>query len=99
MDIFKNRLAKALEQSNMNASKLSRKTGISKPLISYYLSGKCQAKQDNIYLIAKTLNVSEAWLMGFDVDTDLMQQIISKCQTMNDEQKLKVLEMINIILK
>ena len=32
-----------------------------------YMSGDYEPKQDRIYLIAQALNVSEAWLMGYDV--------------------------------
>ena len=46
------------------------KTGLDKSLISNYLSGKYKAKQDNIYILAKALNVNEAWLMGFDTNID-----------------------------
>ena len=46
---------------------LVEKTGISKGALSSYITGRYEPKQNNIYLIAKALNVSEAWLMGFDV--------------------------------
>lgn len=42
-------------------------TGIPKVTLSYYMSGKTEPKADRIYTLAKVLNVSEAWLMGFDV--------------------------------
>ena len=35
--------------------------------ISQYVSGKVLPKQDKLTVLAHTLNVSEAWLMGFDV--------------------------------
>lgn len=69
-DTFANRLRKALEYNNMKPIDLSRKTNINKSLISSYLSGVCKAKQDKLDIIAQTLNVSEAWLMGYDVDMD-----------------------------
>lgn len=69
-DTFANRLKKALDYNKMKPIDLSRKTNINKSLISSYLSGVCKAKQDKLDLIAKTLNVSEAWLMGYDVDMD-----------------------------
>ncbi|MBE5830840.1 MAG: helix-turn-helix domain-containing protein [Butyrivibrio sp.] len=42
-------------------------TGITKGALSSYISGRYEPKQDNIYLLAKYFNVSEAWLMGYDV--------------------------------
>ena len=35
--------------------------------LSQYISGKVQPKQDKLTLLGMVLNVSEGWLMGFDV--------------------------------
>ncbi len=67
IDTFSNRLQKAMNLKNMKQVDLVEKTNIDKSLISNYLKGKYKAKQDNLYLLAKILNVSEAWLMGYDV--------------------------------
>jgi len=69
-DTFANRLKKALDYNNMKPVELANKTGINKSLISNYLSGNFKAKQDKVNIIAETLNVSEGWLMGYDVDMD-----------------------------
>lgn len=69
-DTFANRLKKALDYNNMKPIDLARKTNINKSLISSYLNGVCRAKQNKLDLIAETLGVSEAWLMGYDVDMD-----------------------------
>lgn len=69
-DTFANRLKKALDYNNMRPIDLAKKTKISKTQISNYLKGTYKAKQDKLYLIAKVLNVSEAWLMGFDVSME-----------------------------
>lgn len=61
------RLKEALLLKNMKQTDLVKATGIGKSSISTYLSGEYEPKQRNIYKIAKALNVSEAWLMGFDV--------------------------------
>lgn len=64
------RIATALSIRNMKQSELCERTKIPKSAISQYISGAFEPKQDRIYLIAKTLNVSEAWLMGYDVPMD-----------------------------
>ena len=46
---------------------LVEKTGISKGALSSYISGRYVPKQNNTFLIAKALDVNEAWLMGADV--------------------------------
>ena len=66
---FKVRLKKAMNARNLKAVDLVERTGIPKGAISYYLSGRSTPKSDRLYLIAKTLDVSEAWLLGYDVPT------------------------------
>lgn len=41
-----------------------------KSTLSQYVNGVQSPDQDRIYLLSKTLNVSEPWLMGFDVAKD-----------------------------
>ena len=60
------RLRTALDASGKKQVDLVRETGLDRGAISSYLSGKYEPKQKAIYLMAKALNVSEAWLMGYD---------------------------------
>ena len=61
------RIATALSIRSMKQAELCERTKIPKSAISQYISGAFEPKQDRIYLIANALNVSEAWLMGYDV--------------------------------
>lgn len=61
------RIKKALRIKGMKQAELCKLANIPKSSLSQYLSGDFEPKQDRIYLISKALNVSEAWLMGFDV--------------------------------
>ena len=67
MAIFKERLREAMTAKGVKAVELSEATGIPKSSISYYLSGTNVPKQDRIFLLAKALEVNEAWLLGYDV--------------------------------
>ena len=69
-DTFANRLKIALNLKKMKPIDLANKTGINKSLISNYLSGAFKAKQDKVNIIAETLDVSEGWLMGYDVSME-----------------------------
>lgn len=66
MENIAQRIQKALSIRNMKQSDLVEKTGIGKSSISTYINGSYEPKQKNLYKIAKALEVSEAWLMGFD---------------------------------
>lgn len=43
---------------------------ISANTLSQYVNGKVEPRQDRLHILSIGLNVSEAWLMGFDVDPD-----------------------------
>jgi len=61
------RLREAMQKKGYKAAVLSEKTGIDRGSISHYLSGRYSPKSDRIYLMAKELGVSVAWLNGYDV--------------------------------
>ena len=64
------RLRKALDASGKKQADLVRETGLDRGSISSYLSGKYEPKQKAIYKLAAALDVSEAWLLGYDVAKD-----------------------------
>ena len=43
---------------------------ISKSLLSLYVTGKNEPGQKRLFILSKALNVSPAWLMGYDVPRD-----------------------------
>ena len=67
MSTLAQRLREGMELRQLKQVDIIEKTGINKGALSSYISGKYEPKQNNIYLLAKALNVNEAWLMGHDV--------------------------------
>lgn len=61
------RIEKALVIRKMNQSDLCKLAGVPKSSLSLYLREAYEPKQDKIYKMASALNVSEFWLMGYDV--------------------------------
>ena len=61
------RLREAMNMKNKKQVDLERETGINRSAISRYLSGEYEPKNRPIYELAKALDVSEQWLMGYDV--------------------------------
>ena len=79
---MKDRLRTALEIREKKAVDLSRDLKIPKSAISQYLSGHRIIKDSKrLFVIAEYLDVSEAWLMGFDVPME------RGMQKNNDTQK------------
>jgi len=100
-DTFQNRLLTAMNIRNMKAVDLAKATGLSKARISQYTNGVYEAKQQALYVLAKALNVSEAWLMGYDTDMDKKLyercseevQLIENIQNMYGKAAVKMLEL------
>jgi len=61
---FGERMRLAMEKAGLRAIDIHEKTGISKPLLSGYLSGKFEPKQNNLYELATALGVKPTYLMG-----------------------------------
>jgi len=75
MVTFRTRLAECLDKKQITPAELSRLTKLSKATISMYLSGKIEPKQSSIYTIARALNVSIEYLMGYELNPeDIMVQ-------------------------
>lgn len=82
------RIRMALHIRGMKQSDLCKITKIPKSAISQYISGAFEPKQDRIYLIAKALDVSEAWLIGFDVPMEREKNSPSDKEELNEGEKM-----------
>lgn len=67
------RLKEALNIRGMKAVELSERSGINKPSISCYLSGRYEPKQEALYKMGKALDVAEMWLAGYDIPMERTQ--------------------------
>lgn len=74
-----------LEKTKIFSQKHNMRSKISKTDLSQYVNDKVEPRQDKLYILAQALNVSEAWLMGFDVP-------LTKQETQN-----KIFKSINTI--
>lgn len=77
------RLNELMSIYNLSQSDICRKTGITKSLVSLYVSGKRVPKQDNLYVISKAFNINPAWLMGLDVPMKPQESLEEKYSTEN----------------
>lgn len=71
------RIEKALIIREMKQADLCKLADIPKSSLSLYLKGAYEPKQDKIYKMANALNVSEMWLMGYDVPMHRVEQSTS----------------------
>ena len=64
------RIEKALMIRHIKQAELCKLANVPKSSLSLYLKGAYEPKQDRLYSMAQALNVSEFWLMGYDVPMD-----------------------------
>lgn len=105
------RISAALAFRKMKQADLCKVADVPKSSLSLYLSGAYEPKQDRIYSMAKALDVSEAWLMGYDVPMERektpVEPALSEGEKMlldlfrqvPEDKKELVLQMISLALK
>ena len=78
-----------MNEREITAAELSRRSGIRASSISDYLKGKYEPKQDKIDLIAEALSVSPAWLMGYETKNGLLSKALTMEVTPAEQQHIK----------
>ena len=75
--------------------------------ISQYVSGKVEPSQEKLVVLGMALNVTESWLMGFDVsserkDTQIQAEkdfdVFYRFSMLNERDKRIISDMINSML-
>ncbi len=100
MSTFRIRFEEALAMNNLTPAELSRKTGLSPSVISYYRSGKYEPKSKQLYSLAQALNVSPSWLMGYDLpenETALDSALSGLWTSLTEDQKRQALEYMRFL--
>lgn len=96
------RLREAMNIRDMKQVDLVRQTGINRSAISRYLSGEYEPKNKPVYELAKALDVSDQWLLGYDVpmerpkaqkNNDAISDIV--LQMRSDEEFLSIVQKIS----
>lgn len=101
---LKDRLQHALNIREKKSVDLVKDLKIPKSAVSQYLSGKSQNMDSGrLYSICKYLDVSEPWMLGFDVPmerktekkNDIIVDIVTRLRT--DEDFLSLVETLNTL--
>lgn len=96
------RLREAMNIRDMKQVDLVRQTGINRSAISRYLSGEYEPKNKPVYELAKALDVSDQWLLGYDApmerpkaqkNNDAISDIV--LQMRSDEEFLSIVQKIS----
>ena len=77
-----------MEEKKIRQVDLCNKTGINKGLMNSYINGVCKPKHEKLKKLSEALDVSEAWLMGYDIEDAIRK-----------ETNNTILELLNNYLK
>lgn len=92
------RLNEAIKLKGKKQIDLVQGTGVNKSTISRYLRGEREPKQTALLKLARVLDVSEAWLLGFDVSMERNKTLTSERQMLSEGEKM-LLELFNQVPK
>lgn len=87
---FSTRLKEVLKEKGMNQTELSKITGISKSVISEWLSDKYEPKQDKVYIVAEKLSISPSWLFGVSSEKEVKSDLTSIYNQLTPPRQAKV---------
>lgn len=98
MGVFRKRLREMMDEKGMRQADLVAATGIDRSLISSYVTGRYEPKDENLQAIAKVLNCDPMWLMGYDgVEEGDESVFLSKFRELNKEDKRTILTLLNFM--
>lgn len=106
MAAIADRIQEGMDLRGLKQVDIIEKTGMNKGALSSYLSGKYKPKQDKIYMLAKALDVSEEWLMGYDVPIERKENfslqvskkekdLLVKFNSLNESGQIKAVEYVS----
>lgn len=67
---------------------------LGKNTLSQYVSGKTEPGQEKLTILGMALNVSEAWLMGYDVP---MERSVTPTAANSDGRKAEYIELFDML--
>ena len=98
MGEFSKRLVERMKELGLRQADLAEKTGISSSLISSYVIGRYEPKDENLQLLAKVLNCDALWLAGYDgIEEDDEKAFLEKFRVLNVEDKRTILTLLNFM--
>ena len=88
--IIKDRLNEAMRLRGLNITELAALTGLNKSTVSRYLSGAVIPRSAQIGKMAQVLDVSPAWVLGYDVSMKGEDLPVIDIHKLNAENQTKL---------
>ena len=95
---IKDRLRHAMTLRGMTGKELAKKTGLQNSSITRYLSGENIPRSIAIEKMARALDVSPAWLLGYDLTIDGKPIVNVELDKLNEGNKARLLAYYQALL-
>ena len=89
--VIKERLIEAMKLRGMTATELANKSGLAKSSVSRYLTGENIPRSIAIGKMANALNVSPAWILGYNLTIDGQEIPNIEIDKLTEENKTRLL--------
>lgn len=98
MGEFRKRLVERMTELELRQADLVAMTGISRAMISSYVVGRYEPKDENLQALAKALRCEPLWLAGYDgVDEDDEMKYLEIFRTLNVEDKHTIITILKFM--
>ena len=88
--VIKERLLEAMKIRQMTPSELAHKSGLAKSSVSRYLSGENIPRSIAIGKMANALDVSPAWILGYNLTMDGKEIVNVDIDKLTEENKSRL---------
>lgn len=95
---IKDRLNEALRLRGLSAAELASKSGLQRSSVSRYLSGENVPRSLAIGKMAEALDVSPAWLLGYDLTIDGKEKPRVDMDQLTDANKARLVAYYQALL-
>lgn len=89
--VIKERLLEAMKVRQMTATELANKSGLAKSSVSRYLSGENIPRSIAIGKMATALDVSPAWILGYNLTMDGQEIPTVELESLTPENQSRLL--------
>lgn len=86
-EIFSIRLKELMQNNNETTYSMAEQLHLSAATISRYADGQMAPKITTIDSMARYFNINPAWLMGYDVEKELISEKLSKYEQLSKEEQ------------
>lgn len=98
MGEFQKRLIEKMNEKGIRQADLMKMTGIDRSLISSYVTGRYEPKDDKLQALAQALQCDAMWLAGYDgVEEGDESAFLAKFRSLSVEDKRTILTLLNFM--